>query len=82
MMDILFAKGLGLTKKRKDGDLQKLLKNMDKKGKESPEEWLNQDHINIFFLLFETIIDGEADFFQKKKKNHKQVFYLIPHQFL
>ena len=26
MMDILFAKGLGLGKKKKEGDLQKLLK--------------------------------------------------------
>lgn len=35
MMDILFAKGLGLTKKKKENDLQRLLKNMDqKKGRE------------------------------------------------
>lgn len=34
-MDILFAKGLGLTKKKKENDLQRLLKNMDqKKGRE------------------------------------------------
>jgi hypothetical protein len=31
MMDILFAKGLGLTKKKKENDLQKLLKSMDQK---------------------------------------------------
>ena len=31
MMDILFAKGLGLTKKKKESDLQKLLKDMDEK---------------------------------------------------
>lgn len=31
MMDILFAKGLGLTKKKKESDLQKLLKSMDNK---------------------------------------------------
>lgn len=30
-MDILFAKGLGLTKKKKESDLQKLLKDMDEK---------------------------------------------------
>lgn len=35
MMDILFAKGLGLTKKKKDNELKKLLKNIDgKKGRE------------------------------------------------
>lgn len=35
MMDILFAKGLGLTKKKKDSDLKKLLKTIDgKRGRE------------------------------------------------
>ena len=29
MMDILFAKGLGITKKKKENDLQRLLKTMD-----------------------------------------------------
>jgi hypothetical protein len=34
-MDILLAKGLGLTKKKKENDLQRFLKNMDqKKGRE------------------------------------------------
>lgn len=31
MMDILFAKGLGLTKKKKENELHKLLKDMDQK---------------------------------------------------
>jgi hypothetical protein len=35
MMDILFAKGLGITKKKKESDLQKLLKSMDGKTKDS-----------------------------------------------
>lgn len=30
-MDILFAKGLGLTKKKKDNELKKLLKDIDNK---------------------------------------------------
>ena len=34
MMDILFAKGLGLTKKKKESDLQKLFKNMERSGEE------------------------------------------------
>jgi hypothetical protein len=35
MMDILFAKGLGLTKKKKENELKKLLKNIDsKRGRE------------------------------------------------
>ena len=38
MMDILFAKGLGLTKKKKESDLQKLLKDMDKNVRESGEK--------------------------------------------
>jgi len=39
-MDILFAKGLGLTKKRKESDLQKLLKNMDhKRVREEIQLW-------------------------------------------
>ena len=33
MMDILFAKGLGVTKKKKESDLQKLLREMDKNGR-------------------------------------------------
>ena len=34
MMDILFAKGLGLTKKKKDSELKRLLKDIDtKKGR-------------------------------------------------
>jgi len=33
-MDILVAKGLGLTKKKKESDLQKLLKDMDTKRSE------------------------------------------------
>ena len=38
MMDILFAKGLGLTKKKKkDSDLEKLLKNMDRNTREVSE---------------------------------------------
>ena len=31
MMDVLFAKGLGLTKKKKRNDLKDLLKGMDQK---------------------------------------------------
>jgi hypothetical protein len=31
MMDILFAKGLGLAKKKKDTELHKLLRNMEDK---------------------------------------------------
>jgi len=36
MMDILFAKGLGLTKRKKENELQKLLKDIDQK-KAKPE---------------------------------------------
>lgn len=39
-MDILFAKGLGITKKKKESDLQKLLKNMDnKRTREEIQLW-------------------------------------------
>jgi hypothetical protein len=31
MMDILFAKGLGLTKKKKDNELKKLLRDINSK---------------------------------------------------
>lgn len=37
MMDILFAKGLGLTKKKKDNDLERMLRDMDqKKSRKDP----------------------------------------------
>jgi len=35
MMDILFAKGLGIGKKKKESDLQKLLKNIERPREEA-----------------------------------------------
>lgn len=38
MMDVLFAKGLGLTKKKKENELQKLLRNIDQKERKNETE--------------------------------------------
>lgn len=56
MMDILFAKGLGLTKKKKDNELKKLLKNIDgKRGREENVVWWLLICLHIF-LITKTIV--------------------------
>lgn len=37
MMDLLFAKGLGLTKKKKESELRNILRNIDSKRNRSEE---------------------------------------------